>query len=502
MRKKLFLSASLLLALISSQAQEVSYTHITFQAQHPAIIPQYAGYKSFDITVLSPIDNTGKAVANYDLPYQVKLGNLTQVDGVGDFHVVALASRYNGKLASASNAVVAITLGISVYDKFGTNIKNLDLNTDQYPVDFGRELSKDERQNQDVLRRLILEKILQESLKPLLDDVNGGLKKETTTIAYLDKVKKKPELQDFEKQFDVLRPALEKEGLAGFKNTATPYTDYWSKMTEYTGENADEVKRAAFQNLALYNIAAGDYDKAAALITQYKAIDKQIKESFGLIKYYNSQDLETLMSALKPGAGQTFEQENKTEQTKAQIVDNYRYAVVNGTATISDKRNAGTYNGIIKINKLPTASNGNIASLDPATILVEVNATDDKGQAKTFTTTIDKVDALKDNSGATYIGQKFGSAILGGSSYVFMKSTYTSAKITVYRTLLPAGGKDYVVKKAGDDKGIKSSMFNAKKTLIDYLADCPSLTDKLKNNTLTKEEGTIEKVAEAYSACQ
>jgi hypothetical protein len=82
-----------------------------------------------------------------------------------------------------------------------------------------------------------------------------------------------------------------------------------------------------------------------------------------------------------------------------------------------------------------------------------------------------------------------------------MQSTFTSPKVTVYRTVVPAGGTDYVVKKAGDDKGVKSSMLNARKNLEEYLNDCSSLTEKMKNGSIDKK-ASVEKIAEEYSSCK
>lgn len=505
MFKKLSLALPLVLALVfTANAQETDYSSVGFDYQLSPSLPQYADYKSFDIAVLTTKAEADKPGTGFSLPYKFKIGSLQQVDSTGDFHIVSLVQKYGAKMNSPSTAVVSIALSSNIYNKFGNLVKTADINNDQFPVDFGRVLTKQDMDNQDVLRRLIMEKILEANLRVLADGLFGAKLKPSAKIASLDGVKKKPELQEFDVQVKALKTAVEKEGLPGFKKTAEPFMAYWEKMSTYSGEgDVEEVKRAALHNLALYNIAAGNTDKAQEYIEQYKPIDKQVKEMFGLIKYKNSEELEKLIATLYPvlpDAGPAVTGEKVV--TMAEVVDAYKYLTVNGTATISGKKIAGTYTGVIKVNKLPSNSFGNIASLDPENIVVTIHTKDESGQPKTITTTISKVEELKDNNGSSFISQKFGTSMLGsGSYYVFMQSTFTSPKVTVYRTVVPAGGTDYVVKKAGDDKGVKSSMLNARKNLEEYLNDCSSLAEKMKNGTIDKKV-PVEKIAEEYNSCK
>lgn len=150
---------------------------------------------------------------------------------------------------------------------------------------------------------------------------------------------------------------------------------------------------------------------------------------------------------------------------------------------------------------IPATTFGNVVSPDPGNIQVVIVTTDAGGQPKTINTTVSKIEELKDDNGTSYTSRKFGTSVLGdGSYYTFMQRSFTSPKVTVSRAIIPAIG-DYVVKKAGDDKGVKSSAFNARRNLEEYLSDCASLAAKFKDGSIDKKV-PVEKIAEEYSKCQ
>lgn len=488
-------------AVIRAQAQETDYSDVNVSIQQPPTLTRYTAYKTFDLTVLTTRTEQDKPGTGFNLPYAVKAGTLSQVQDGGEFHIISLLQRYGGKMTSQSTADINVVLTSTVYDKFGNVVKTGTVNNEHYPVNFGRALSKEESGNADVLRRLTMEKLIEASLQPLVDGIFGSVQSPVVRIASLDDVKKKPELQEFDAQLKVLKPALEKGSLEGFKTAAAPYLTYWERMSAYAGDDAEEVKRAALHNLALYAIAGADYDKARTYLEQYKPIDKQIKQMFGLIKYKNSEKLEELIALLNPAVADAAPASvNATEMSRDKIVENYRFLTINGTAKISGKRDEGTYQGLIRVHKIQSGNFGSIASLDPENIVVTIQTKDAAGQPKTINTTVSKIDELKDDNGTSYTVQKFGTPMLGeGTYYIFLQSSYSSPKITVYRAVIPASG-EYVVKKAGDEKGVKSSLFNARKNLEEYLSDCAPLAEKFKNGTIDKKV-SAEKIAEMYTNC-
>ena len=142
-------------------AQETDYKEAFFDYQLPPTLPQYSSYTSFDVAVITTQSLSENKSTSFNLPYQVKFGSLQQVDSTGDFHVVGLLQRFGATITSAATATVKIGLGITVYNKYGTIVNTADLNNDNFAVNFGRDLNKEERANHDLVRRLIMEKALE-----------------------------------------------------------------------------------------------------------------------------------------------------------------------------------------------------------------------------------------------------------------------------------------------------------------------------------------------------
>jgi hypothetical protein len=507
MFKKSILTLLLIPVLTTAvQAQETEYTAVSFSHKVLPTLPQYSDYKSFDLTVLTTKENQDAPGTGFNMAFQPKAASLTQVADGGDFHIVSLLQRYGGKMVSTAAADISVILTSTVYDKYGNIVKKGTVNNEHFAVNFGRNLSKEESGNADLVRKMCMEKIIEASLQQFVEGVSGATLKPVARIATLSGIKKKPALSEFNTPIKALTSALEKDGLVGLQKTAAANVPFWESMTNYNAEgekdeDKNEVKRAAYQNLALYHIAAGNIDKAREYIALYKPIDKQIKEMLGLIKYKNSEELEKLMETVNPAAPEaTPVAATGTIMTKAQIADNFQYMIIDGTATISGKKIAGTYEGIIKVYKIPANSFGGIVNLDPENISVKIETKDAGGQPKTINTYVSNIEELKDKSGVSYTTQKFGTKIMGDQSFNFMKSTFTSPRVTVYRSLIPETG-DYVVKKAGDEKGVKSSLMNARKNLEEYLNDCPALVEKFKSGAIDKK-ATAEIIAEEYSNCK
>jgi hypothetical protein len=493
----------LLIALcIITKAQKIDYYGANLKEKLSPTLTQYSDYKTYDLQVITTKEEQDKPGVGFNIAYKPVIGNLTQVEKDGDFHIVVLLQKYSGKLTSASSATVDIYMKNTVYDKYGGFVLEEVLESAAFVLYFGRDLSEAERKNADILRGLIMEKLIKANSLSFRDGLYGGTFDKEVKIASLDKVKKIPELQAFDEQVKPLVKALEKNGLEGFKVAAEPSAAYWEKSIAYAGEDVDEVKRAAYHNLALYNIATKNFDKAREYIELYKPIDKTIKEMMGLIKYKNSEKLEELFNAVNPAMEIAKPIATSTKiATKEDILENYKYIVVNGSVTVTAKKEAGTYVGKIKINKIPASSFGNIVSLDAENITAIIETKDAQGQLKIINTTVSKLENLKDNNGTKYISQKYGTGLLGTGYFSFLKSTYSSPKVTVYRSLIPASNGDYVVKKNGDETGVKNTLINARKNLIEYFNECASLTEKVKSGEIDRK-ATVEKIAEIYSDCK
>jgi hypothetical protein len=134
----------------------------------------------------------------------------------------------------------------------------------------------------------------------------------------------------------------------------------------------------------------------------------------------------------------------------------------------------------------------------------------DNGADKEILTKLSKVKSLKDNSSNNYTVIKAGDNMLGDMSsvsiasdtYILMKETYVSPKISLYRILLPqpeGSENSMLIRKAGDPKGVRTRLLNFRKNLTDYLADCTATTDMIKQSKNINND--INKILETYTSC-
>jgi hypothetical protein len=494
MFKKNLLAAAVAVCLFTTaSAQDVNYDdHILSFQQKPAY-PQYKDYTTFDMAAVTTMDETE---VNMNLPYQIKLGSLKQVPVSNDFHVVSYLRRLSGKFTTDNSLVANIYLASYIYDRFGNKVSAIYIDKEDRVINFDKPLSKEERNNKDLVRQKIVEKVTESLLQEFVNLMYGSKVAIPFELAGLSDVKKKPELADFSKTVKEIKTTTDIDNL---KTAMEPNVSYWEKMSAYAGEgDIAEVKRAAYQNLSIYNIITGNTDKANDYIEKYKAVDKVHKMMMGLIKIKHSENCEKMLAQLNPPAYEI--DENATAKTLQQLKDDFKYVTINGTVVVDAKKIGGTYTGQIQISKLDNSSGGGIMSLDAQSAVVLITTKDASGNAKTITTDLSNITSLKDDKGVEYAIKKFGTGALGSAVYNLLKPSYQAEKVTVYRTLIPAGSDDYVIKKTGDDKGIKSSLFNSRKQLIEYFNDCTPLTEKLKDGTVNKKE-KVETIAAMYNNC-
>jgi hypothetical protein len=495
LKKNILLLTVIVMVCQFASAQEVSYYDHTLQFQQKPAYPQYAAYTTFDMAAITTLDETQ---VNMNLPYQIKLGNFKQVEISSDFHVVSVLIRLASKLTSPTSITANVYLQSFIYDRFGNKIRGIYTNREDVAIKLDKALSKDEQGNKDFVRQKVVEQVTEINLKEFVDAFNGAKVDLTYELAGLSEVKKKPELADFSKTVKEVKYTASYDELV---QALTPNVAYWEKMSDYAGEgDINEVKRAAYQNLSVYHIMKGETEKATEYIEKYKAIDKVHKMLMGLLKVKHSENCEQLITKMYPSAAAEID-ETAPAMSLQLLKDNFKYITINGTVTVDQKKIGGTYEGQILVSKISGSSGGGgIASLDASSADVIITVKDAGGNAKTIRTELSNITSLKDDKGVEYAVKKFGSVVGGGAYYSLLKPSYHTDKITVYRTLIPAGSDDYVIKKSGDEKGVKSSLLNSRKQLIEYLSDCTSLTEKLKDGTIGKKE-KVEKIAEMYSNC-
>jgi hypothetical protein len=484
------------LAVLGAAAQDVSYDDHKLSYQQKPAYPQYAGYTTFDMAAVTTMDETE---VNMNLPYQLKLGSLKQVAEAGDFHVLSVLRRLNGKFTSESALTANIYLAAWLYDKHGNKVKAIYVDKEDYAVTFEKALTKEERNNKDFVRQKVVEKVTENLLQEFINAYNGAKLELPFELASLSGVKKNPELADFSKTVKDVKFTVD---AAALLQQMEPHVAYWEKASLYNNADDDtiEVKRAAYQNLSIYYTVKGDVEKASSYIEKYKAIDKVHKMLMGLLKIKHSENCEKLITQMYPPVAEPIDDKAPIVTLK-ELKDNYKYVTLNGTVTITGKKEGGTYNGMVQISKLENAGGGGILNLDAQAAVVVITTKDDKGNTKIINTDLSNVTAFKDDKGSSYSIQKFGTAAMGGAYYSMLKPSFENSKINVYRSIIPAGNNDYVIKKSGDDKGVKSSLFGSWKQLTEYLSDCAAVNEKMKNGTISKTE-KVEKIAEQYAACQ
>jgi hypothetical protein len=491
--KKLLLLSIIFCYATMSYGQSINYDDLILTLNKKPAYPQYDSYTTFDMAAVTTLDETE---VNMNLPYKIKLANFKQVPVSNDFHIVTCLQRSSGKFTADNTISLNVLIASNIYDRFGNIITSVYIDEPARIVTFDRALTKEERNNKDFTRQLIVEKLTEVLMTNFLNRLKGETVEIPYELAGLGSVKKMPELIDFSKTIKEVKTRME---MAALKTTLEPHVPYWEKMSHYAGEgDSIDVRRAAYQNLAIYNIVAGNNEAANAVIENYKAIDKVHKTMFGLVKTFHSDNCEKMIAKLNNTA--TVVDETAAVVTLQQLKDGYKYFTLNGTITVDAKKIGGTYKGQLQVDKIPsTGGGGGIMNLDATAANVVITTKDEAGAVKVIKTDLSNITSFVDDKGVEYAITKYGSGALGGAYYCILKPTYTSAKITVFRAVVPAT-TDYVIKKKGDDKGIKSTTLNSKKIMVEYLSDCETLATKFKEVAATKAE-TPEKLAEQYSNC-
>jgi hypothetical protein len=477
-------------------AQKVDYKSAFFYYPMPATLPQLSGIKTFDLTFRNEIENFWGEKSKEVVKFKPNFEGMTQVDSSSELHVVSNLYYLKVKKNKENKDVFDIDIHTMVANKYGTKLFEKRITDKDIPCTADGNT-----------RFACVQRAISVSLIPFSNAINGYRAQIDIRLARLDDVKKKSELYAFEEQVDVLKKALGK-GAPTFVQAAEAYVPFWQKMTTFSEKgNADEVKRAAYQNLAIYYILSKNTEKALAIIEEYKKIDKEVKEMFGLIKYTCSLDCEKLIPELNPESVEINETEGgSVVLSKEAIVDKMIYRTIEGTVTIKDKKIGGKHTGFIKLKSTaPTKASGNMLSLDTEDLDMLIVKKNAKGGMDTLRTFLSKMTDMQDKDGKNYICKKLteeGVLSIGGLGfYALMMTTYQSPKIEVYRCLVPSSNaSDYVIRKTTDEKGIKSGIINNFKRMTDYFSDCTSLSAKMKAGEIDKKT-SAEKMAEMYSNC-
>lgn len=480
----------------AAMAQETEYKKANVEIAIAPFYPEFINsYRTFDLTFTDErqtLAGEKQAVTLTPIfsPFQ-------KVAESKDLHVIA--SLYDLRISKGEQGnVYQINMYVSVCNKYGTKLYEQHYFYGGIPVPANNNS-----------KISLVENSLSASLRKFSNGILGYKAAATLPLAYVDGVNKKSELAAWKEQIGALVKDFEQNGASSFLLSAKKYLESWEKMTTYSeGKDANEVRRAAYQNLAVYYVLQKDFAKFEAIIEEYKKIDKEVKAFMGLARYKNSEDLEKFrqdyyreMKKIEEKAGGT------TELTKAEIIDRMNFITIDGTVEIKERKKNTTYTGLIKVRNISETPQptGNMMSLDLQDIEMLVIAPNaSTGKTDTMRSSISKIVSMTDKAGKKYVAQKVTSpGSLVPNAYALSVSSFVSPKVNVYRCIVPAESvDDYVVIKADDKSGgIKSSLLLGFKRITTYLNDCPDFNNQVKAGTIHKDM-SIEDIVKAYAECK
>ncbi|PQA60537.1 hypothetical protein [Siphonobacter curvatus] len=505
------LGSIFLLTASLAKAQEVNYESISFSREVPATLPALQQDRTYDVRgiITNQVNNAFISKEHADdlkaaftgNTLVTNFGKLIQVDDQGDLHVIALiqAFKFIGPNPyNAQQSLAQVAVHTTVYDRYGRKVFINPYESSQVAVPAS---SIDFKNNKRASLALFAQKAITESLVPLQNKIYGYQGKFSTSLAYLDGVKKFPELKELKEEINGLQSTLKKNGIEAYLEQAKPYLSKWQTLANYQGEgNASEVIRAALQNLAVTNLLQGNYKEAMVYVEQYKPIDKSIRQMMGLISYKNSEELESMIRAFTPELQEETASQLAVLSTP-EVMDRYKYYLIpKAKIVIESGRNAGTYEGLVKVLRSEPyyqskEKNGMVELPSTTDLSVCLPSTGNGSETWVWGSTIK---SFQDENGKEYLIRKFGSAITGGATYYLLQNTYQSPKLVVYQSLVP-GNTEYLMMKKGDEKGVRSTLLNARKNMLEYLSDCPAIGTKYANS---QTPINLQEVAEAYTACK
>jgi hypothetical protein len=508
MQNALRFSLIIAIFLITSEtgfSQKFNLTGYDIPIELPSSLPQCKDYSTYDFTFVSVIAGAQKELNNFDLPYETKFSNYTRTPNQGDFHVIAKLFKFSGGLTSKSTANVAINLTIKIFDKNGKAVGEEWLTRDAFFISMGRYFNTDEMNNAKILSTAIIQNSLDTLFSYFTKNINGSKFKTEILFASVGGVKKLPELEEFSDRLKLIAKASTKGTAAEFNTALESNIPFWEKMTAYAGEgDVDDVKRAAYHNLAIYHILTGKLDKATEYIEKYKLIDKPYSLFLGLNKMRYSEVWERKLKAYYPNyeKSKITNTSNTKIITKEELVDVEKFLTINGSVVLKGKLHPGTFTGITKKTRYNTPPPNFVAPLiiDKPNDDLFFEGKDETGKVVKFSTSSDDIVIAKDNNGDSFIKKSVGGIFGIGGQNSLMKSSYTSTKVTVYRNYFQEM-EDYFIIKTGDTEGYKSVDSKSRKKLAEYLSDCADLATKIKEKTISENE-KIEKIAALYTDCK
>lgn len=492
----IILSFSLLTTFCFSQTfQNVPFYDIKTQVAPQN--PKLKEFKTFDVRLVKSSGFETNIEANEiefsKLLNGVSIKSMKQVESGGDLHIVVLLQKY---VPTSNGAYVYFYF--TLYDKFMNKIGAYQSNWENRPIPNTKKVNPKEgiKGSFRVNVETALEDVFQYIYAISTEVTEKNLQ---VSLAQFEKVKKYPDLQDFNTIVDETEKILRKEGAnAWLKEITKDDLEYWGEFVdEKEDTDNNDIKRVALHNLTVYYTLKNDEQKAREYLKKYEDIDIEIKDGALGEKYMPSKNVAKLLYTVFPKESpkKTLTQELSTDE----IWERHQYISLKGTVEPIEgsKILKENFKGIIRIMKPepyfqdPTVTNTSgartIGGTDKGAMVKLIN---EKGVVmNVMSSDIAKISS--DDSKEEYVVRKF--KILTFTYFILMERTFNGNKIMLYQELFAEANPqnvsseqrtDYTpetyfwMRFKDDEEGVQTTVINLKKKVFEYLSDCPKLKDK------------------------
>ncbi len=450
---------------------------------------------------LSEIDPDAEAKSFSTLLTNVSFKPMKQVESGGDLHVVILLQKY----APTTNGAFAYFY-ITLYDKYMNKICAYQSNWEDRPVKATKKLNpkSDFKEKLKANVELAVEDILEYIYK--ISTEGSSKRLSTISLAQFEKVKKYPDLQDFNTIIDETQKILNKEGAnAWLKEITKDDLEYWSSFIDEKDDTENnDIKRVALHNLTVYYTLKNDEKKAREYLKKYQDIDVEMKDGALGEKYKASTGVARLINTIF--SEETEKKLLTQELSTDEILERHQYRTVLGEviSSANSKVLKENFKGIIKIVnpepdfRDPTGGNNESTINVGGTYRgIQLKLINDKG-ASTTINCADIVKITSQDNKSEYAVKKF--QLLNFAYYIILERTFEANKISLFQELFPekspknkstAERKDFSTPDMffwmalkGDSEGVQATAISMKKRIFDYLYSCTGLKDKYQEKEL------------------
>ena len=515
MKKNLKITIAVFLCFINTYCFSQTFQNVSFYDVKTQTAPQnpiLKELKTFDVRLAKSekfyIDDSSQPISSLDKTsftefsseknkneFSVFLTSLNfsplkHVETGGDLHIVVLLQKYK-PTPSGSFVYFHITL----YDKYMNTIGDYQSNWEKRLASTQKKIKSGEgfKGNVRIDTETALEDILQYVYKISTESSTKSLE---VSLAQFEKVKKFPDLQDFNTIVEETQKTLKKEGAnAWVKEITKEDLEYWGGFVDEKEDTENnDIKRAALHNLSVYHILKNDEKKAFDYLKKYENIDIEIKDGALGEKYKASGIVSRLYNRVfTKKENQT---QSKSEIATNEILERHQYITVKGEVEKGEnsKLLKENFKGKIQIVK-PEPYFQDQNSTQESTIGgtyqgVAIRLIDDSGNIREVKS-LDIGGIKTESNDLKYVVRKY--KLMTFTYYLILEKTFGGNKISLFQELFPdqsPKNKSTVEKKdltpgtyfwmalKDETEGVQTTVLGMKKRVFEYLSNCPKLKDK------------------------